>query len=231
MRLAFKLRSKWRILFVAMQILTMYPNIIDGVRYPSVYLALITPLNVVGLDLPELLPLSCLTSSGIFDYYASLRVMTLTPIFVVCCYYVLNRLTKRLPGNAILTWCGRQPSPHTYSLMPVYSFTLLASFCIFPVTSLTIFRCFRCDLIDDAEGGKGAFLAADYSIACSGAQYAGNLVYATIMHASRRTREPRLPSVPSKTWDESQREPRTKEGPPKRLHRRSRERRERGEMA
>jgi hypothetical protein len=82
LRLAFKLRSKWRILFVALQILTMYPAILSSVRYPKVYTELIGPFRVLGLDVPALLPLSCLTA-GTFDYFASLRFMTLGPLLLV----------------------------------------------------------------------------------------------------------------------------------------------------
>ena len=64
--------------------------------------------------------------------------------------------------------------------MPVYSFTLFASFCIFPPTSLTILKCFKCDAVFDGAR-KSLFLAADYSIRCGGRAYAQNVAYAGAM--------------------------------------------------
>ena len=60
----------------------MYPAILSSVRYPKVYTELIGPFRVLGLDIPALLPLSCLTA-GTFDYFASLRFMTLGPLLLV----------------------------------------------------------------------------------------------------------------------------------------------------
>ena len=180
LRLAFKLRSKWRILFVALQILTMYPAILSSVRYPKVYTELIGPFRVLGLDIPALLPLSCLTA-GTFDYFASLRFMTLGPLLLVVAYAVLFEAHARLPTNRLLALAGRERNA-TISLMPVFQFTLFASFCIFPPTSLAIFKCFRCDEVSD--GARGVwYLAADYSIRCGGAAYAANMAYACAMVA------------------------------------------------
>ena len=64
--------------------------------------------------------------------------------------------------------------------MPVYSFTLFASFCIFPPTSLTILKCFKCDAVFDGAR-ESLFLAADYSIRCGGRAYAQNVAYAGAM--------------------------------------------------
>ena len=81
----------------------------------------------------------------------------------------------------LLALAGRERDA-TIALMPVFQFTLFASFCIFPPTSLAIFKCFRCDEVSD--GAKGVwYLAADYSIRCGGAAYAANMAYACAMVA------------------------------------------------
>ena len=62
LRLAFKLRAKWRILFVAAQLLALQR--IEGVRYPGVYRHV--PLDALALDVPTLLaPLACRLSAGV----------------------------------------------------------------------------------------------------------------------------------------------------------------------
>ena len=155
LRLAFKLRSKWRILFVALQILTMFPAILNDVSYPPAYARFVAPFQIVGLDVPALLPLSCLTA-GTFDYFASLRLMTLGPLVVVAAYGVLFHAFQRAPSldDAFLFFFPkrRRSERRRISLMPIYSFTLFASFCIFPPTSLTILKCFKCDAVFDGAG-------------------------------------------------------------------------------
>ena len=62
--------------------------ILNDVSYPPAYARFVAPFQIVGLDVPALLPLSCLTA-GTFDYFASLRLMTLGPLVVVAAYGVL----------------------------------------------------------------------------------------------------------------------------------------------
>lgn len=87
LRLAFKLRAKWRILFVAAQLLALQR--IEGVRYPGVYRRL--PFDVVAMDVPALLaPLACRLGLRRVGFYARLRVATLGPVVLVVLYAVLR---------------------------------------------------------------------------------------------------------------------------------------------
>ena len=96
-------------------------------------------------------------------------------------YAALFEAHKRVPTSRLLALAGRERDA-TIALMPVFQFTLFASFCIFPPTSLAIFKCFRCDEVSD--GARGVwYLAADYSIRCGGAAYAANMAYACAMVA------------------------------------------------
>jgi hypothetical protein len=96
-------------------------------------------------------------------------------------YAALFEAHKRVPTSRLLALAGRERNA-TIALMPVFQFTLFASFCIFPPTSLAIFKCFRCDEVSD--GARDVwYLAADYSIRCGGAAYAANMAYACAMVA------------------------------------------------
>jgi len=151
LRLAFKLRAKWRILFVAAQLLALQR--IEGVRYPGMYRRL--PFDVVALDVPALLaPLACRLGLRV-GFYARLRVATLGPVVVVGSYAVLRG-----------TW-------RSSKLAPVHAFALLVSFCVFLVVSVTVLSSFGCDKI-----GSDAFLRADYGITCGSSSHTWNTVYA-----------------------------------------------------
>ena len=153
LRLAFKLRAKWRILFVAAQLLALQR--IEGVRYPGVYRHV--PLDALALDVPTLLaPLACRLSAGV-GFYARLRVATLGPPVLVVLY-------------ALLKWTTRSAS-----LAPVPAFALLVSFCVFPVVSVTVLQSFGCDVV-----GSSQYLRADYGVRCGSSQHYWNRAYAII---------------------------------------------------
>ena len=86
---------KFKILLVVWQILTIFSSI-TGVAFPESYALFLSWINVVNFDVGYVLSVSCVLPS--VNFYATLLVTTLTPLFIAAGLALTYQVAKRTAG-------------------------------------------------------------------------------------------------------------------------------------
>ena len=167
-RLMNKLKSKWRIMFVAFQIVYSQPALLPDVSLPSVLEKQYHALDVVSLDFGALFPFRC--SGG--DYYTGLLFATLAPIVFVAAVSGATWLRSLLSDRV------------AYGDVKVATATVgvLVTYVVLPAVTTEILAIYDCEALDGRDGdGTTPYMRHDYSVRCEGWTYTCYRAYATLM--------------------------------------------------
>ena len=171
---------------VKLKILVSLYQVLNGlgttfsIPYPANYESMLNEISAIELDMPSLLPISCLL--GGINYAMKLAIQTLGALVVILALdftaTVLRRRAAKKPPPA-----EGEPTPIGLFLADVFgdlSFFLL--FLLYPGSSSKVFKALQCNTFN-SEGEDGqSFLRVDFSIDCNGALYKGFILpYAWVM--------------------------------------------------
>ncbi|KAH8097901.1 sulfotransferase [Aureococcus anophagefferens] len=167
-RLMNKLKSKWRIMFVAFQIVYSQPALLPDVSLPSVLEKQYHALDVVSLDFGALFPFRC--SGG--DYYTGLLFATLAPIVFVAAVsgatWLRSLLSDRVADGDVK--------------VATATVGVLVTYVVLPAVTTEILAIYDCEALDGRDGdGATPCMRHDYSVRCEGWTYACYRAYATLM--------------------------------------------------
>uniref|UniRef100_A0A7S3JY46 Tyrosine-protein kinase ephrin type A/B receptor-like domain-containing protein n=1 Tax=Aureoumbra lagunensis TaxID=44058 RepID=A0A7S3JY46_9STRA len=197
-RLQAKIRTKWRILFVAVQILASMPDIVDA-PYPKTFRSVVDFVGgIFTLDISLVIPFACLkfgqNEGRGASYYQRIVAFSLLPFFLMSLIilyvywrqYRWNRANSNSQAPALTTKEDNDfENPKTSTeIRPNYrqaamSVSILICFCLYPSISSSILSIFRkCEKWDAADGsGSRLYLIGDYRVKCSGSAYLSFRIY------------------------------------------------------
>ena len=174
-RLNQKLTVKWKIVFVAFQILYTMPSMLPGTRFPKAYSMVFMAFDIVTLDVANALPLECVdVFGGGSGFYRALLVMTLGPAsfiaFAIAVSFVLHYLEGYIMSARDLRKAG-------------ISVTILVTYLLLPAVTTTIVRAFPCEDFDDPRGtdDRVSYLHVDLNIRCDSKTHRIYIIYSALM--------------------------------------------------
>lgn len=198
-RLQQKLRSKWKICYVAFSIMYSMPSILPDVKYPTMIASVMDVFGALNFDLLAPLPLACFLKTGHHAFFKRLLSTTLGPVAVIVAAVAVSEakatvalLTARRDAVQVEDDTVERPraraSPWTRPVHTLTSVALLVSYLVVPAVTTCIFQTFVCEGYDRESGGalgdRRRYLVADLTVDCGSPSYRAHRVYAMLMVAA-----------------------------------------------
>ena len=144
-----------------------------NIRWPEAYGDALRFLgSIVQIDLPQAMPLDCVTN---FGFFGALVIRTGLPLLLIMVLASISNLFK---------WCSKDGTKHEKIASMLSSGCFYVLFLVYPSCCTAVFQAFMCDELDDGS----AYLRVDYSVQCyaknQGAfseYYEGVMAYAVLM--------------------------------------------------
>lgn len=139
---------------------------IAGGAYPDMYQDFISKLKFINVDIGFFVSSSCVMSTNFYHRLLFSTILPLVVVLVVAVSYLVAKKRNKSSERAL------RAVKHKH-----LSAVLFVAFFIYSSASSMIFQTFVCDKLDDGV----SYLRADYSLTCSGSQYASYVVFAIFM--------------------------------------------------
>lgn len=171
MQVTFRMKTKFKILWVALQVIAQFPMSFKNLTFPPIITTMAEALGIVNIDVTAVIPTTCMVDERRNLYFQKLLAYTLTPIGIVVILwfaflYQRYSMKKRL-----------RDAHDLIELKTLYmTLVLCLSFAVFVSVSSCVLGFFNRDYLDDGS----CFLRQDYGTACDTDLYNMWQIYAIL---------------------------------------------------
>lgn len=166
-RVLSSIKTKIKIIFVAIQIVVGFTNTIV-VSFPGGFITLLSYFSFFAIDVNSLVPLHCMSQNCGFKFFSEIVAMTIIPI-LVCLWILFVYLLYLKVSNNYISYESIQAKAAARDQAYVFCMRLIVgiSYVVFPPVSAKLFSVFQYSYYNDSNAGVTGQCYLTYALCLS----------------------------------------------------------------